>query len=167
MSIKCDHLLMAFVAAMVAGSLACDARSPSSECADDVPEMFGCAQRVGPFEIGDCVSPPPDPPASTSMTTEIVDGALRVELQTVVFRDNNEICGYASQQDTEINLLLQPCILTPEGGVSSGDCWYDALAVEIDGIEVESATGIRVFKRVDRPAGEAPEEPQEIASSAL
>ncbi|MFO0631966.1 MAG: hypothetical protein U0168_03860 [Nannocystaceae bacterium] len=138
-----------------------------AECAADVPEELGCAVEVGPFTLGACASSLPELPATSTIAVSRTAGVLHVELQTVAFRDDNEVCGYVVESEGVLTLLLQPCVLIPEGGVSSGDCWYESISVDIDEIDVASVTEVHVLHRVDRPVEFEPYTPEEIAVAEL
>jgi hypothetical protein len=132
------------------------------DCPDDVPDDFECPARVGPFEL---VEHPgyPDMVTYGVVDASVMDGVLFVKVEFIVFRDNNEVCGYAERQDDTIRLLLQPCDLVAEGGTSSGDTWYSSLSVEIDEVDLAGATALQVLERSDRDENHPPHTPMEIA----
>lgn len=140
---------------------------PDQVCPAEVPADFECPVEVGPFEVGAC-GITPDSPNPTPLVELSVDGsALRVHIETLLFRDNNEICGFAELENTTIRLLLQPCALVSVGGVSSGDCWYTTVDFEIDEIDIHSATDLRIFHRVDEPADMPSQTPEQVADVPL
>lgn len=130
------------------------------DCPADVPDYFECPARVGPFEL---VEYPDTPVMQNVVEASVMDGVLFVKVEYIVFRDNNEVCGYAERQDDTVRLLLQPCDLVAEGGTSSGDTWYSSLTVEIDEVDLAGAAALQVLLRHDRGESLPPHTPMEIA----
>ncbi|MBC8071994.1 MAG: hypothetical protein IAG13_26940 [Deltaproteobacteria bacterium] len=145
--------------------VACD------DATEDCPEVdtaeLVCPAEIGPFEVSACGGYPEAPMSAVGIAAIVDDDVLRVTLTRVLFRDDNVICGFAERDRNEIDVLLQPCTLVPEGGVSKGDCWYESVAFDIDEVDVAGATRLTVLQRVDRSVELPPYEPKEIASISL
>lgn len=146
----------------IAASVATGCDPALEDCPDDVPDDFECPARVGPFELVEYPSRP-DLVTYGVVEASVSDGVLFVKVETIVFRDNNEVCGYAERQDDTVRLLLQPCDLVAEGGVSTGETWYSSLTVEIDEVDLVGATALQVLERSDRDDELPPHAPKEIA----
>ena len=126
-----------------------------------------CPVEVAEFAISDCEPVPDGPSVSTDIQASVASSTLHVELTGVIFRDNNDVCGYADLENDEVRVLLQPCVLVPEGGVSKGDCWYESVAFDVAGLDLTGANAVTVLQRVDRPPEFPPDTPKEIASAPL
>lgn len=111
----------------------------------------------------------PDGPAAvpTALTAAVSSTTLRLEITGVLFRDDNEVCAFAERDDDDIRVLLQPCILAPEDGVSKGDCWYETLSLDVTGVDLVDAATVTVLHRVDRTAEYPPYPPKVLATATL
>lgn len=146
-------------------SLGCD--PAEADCEGDAPEGFVCPEAVGPIQQSSCENVPDGTPMPAVVDASIAGGTLSVTVSGVLFRDNNEICGYAERQADAVNVLLEPCQLVSDGGVSKGDCWYSSVSVDIDEVDVTGAAEVHVFHRLDTPTGVPSEAPREIGDSPI
>jgi hypothetical protein len=149
---------------LVLAGASCD--DEPAECPDvDTAEMV-CPVEIGPFEMSACGPVNDGPALPVGIEANLEGDAVHVTLTEVVFRDDNEICGFVERNADELVVLLQPCILSP-GGVSKGDCMYSALSFDIDQIDIAGARSITILHRVDRSVELPPYPPQELASATL
>lgn len=144
--------------------LACDA--PSSDCPEADTADLVCPVEIAAFTTSACGPTPGDYPV-VGIDVAVEGNTLHVSLSEIGFRDNNEICGFAERRESDISVLLQPCTLIPEGGVSKGDCWYDTIAFDVTNVDLSGAATLTVFHRVDNSPELPPDAPREVASAEI
>ncbi|HWB78181.1 MAG TPA: hypothetical protein VG755_24620 [Nannocystaceae bacterium] len=145
----------------------CGVADPEEHCPSVDTADLECPAEIDDFEISACERVPDGPGVPPQIDALVTSNTLHVEIGGVLFRDNNEVCGFAERQSDEVRVLLQPCVLVPEGGVSKGDCWYASLAFEVGGIDPSGAQSVTILHRVDRSVELPPYPAEELGSAAL
>lgn len=147
--------------------LACSAANPGDACPSVDTADLDCPVQIEAFEISTCEPTPDGPATPPELHAAVMASTLHVDVGGVLFRDDNEVCGFAERDADEVRILLQPCVLVPEGGTSKGDCWYASLAFDVDGVELRGAKRVTVLHRVDRPPEFPPFTPEALGSVVL
>lgn len=147
--------------------LDCCAAIPGDACPSVDTADLQCPVKIEAFEISTCEPTPDGAATPPDLHATVTGSTLHVDVGGVLFRDDNEVCGFAERDADEVRILLQPCVLVPEGGTSTGDCWYASLAFDVDGVDLHGATSVTVLHRVDRPPEFPPFAPEALGAAAL
>lgn len=142
--------------------------TPDRPCPSVDTAELDCPVQLHDLSLTACSAIPEGPAATEAdLTASVASTTLHLELSGVLFRDDNEVCAFAERQEDDIRVLLQPCVLAPEDGVSKGDCWYETLSLDVTDVELVDAQTVTVLHRVDNPPEFPPYPPKVLATATL